>query len=88
MRSASDRRRMGALLLAGLRGDEPHSSTFIEAAIDLARARGEGMAVQVGLWATAVLSNGLARYEQALSLSLQASEGALEFFSLLGRSQS
>lgn len=71
---------MGSLLLAALRGDEPHSSTFIQAATDLATARGEGTAAQLGFWANAVLSNGLAHYEQALSTSLQASEGPLEFF--------
>ncbi len=64
----------GALLLAALTGDEPHSSTLIEAAIDLARSQDEGFIVQVGLWATAILYNGLARYEEALSVSLQASE--------------
>ena len=79
---------MGTLLLEGLTGDKDHSSAFIEAAIDLARARGEGTAVQIGLWAAAILSNGLTRYEHALSASLQASEGAFEFFSLLGCSQS
>jgi tetratricopeptide (TPR) repeat protein len=70
----------GPLLLAALRGDEPHSSTFIEAATDLASVRGEGMAVQIGPWVTAILYNGLGRYEQALSLSLQAAEASLEFF--------
>ena len=33
---------MGALLLAALRGNEPHSSTFIEAGIDIARSPGRG----------------------------------------------
>jgi DNA-binding NarL/FixJ family response regulator len=70
----------GALLLAGLRGDEPHSSTVIERGIRLARERGEGVVAFVGLCASAVLSNGLARYEQALSQSLQASEDAPEHF--------
>jgi DNA-binding CsgD family transcriptional regulator len=69
---------MGGPFLAALRGDEPDSSKVIQAAIDLASARGEGYAAQVGLLAAAVLSNGLARYEQALSLSLQASELAPE----------
>ncbi len=70
----------GAGLLAALAGDEPRSSTDIEAAIELATARGEGYAVQVGLWANAVLCNGLARYEQALSSSLQASEQTPELY--------
>jgi DNA-binding CsgD family transcriptional regulator len=69
---------MGGPFLAALRGDEPQSSEVIEAAIGLASSRGEGYAAQVGLLAAAVLSNGLARYEQALSLSLQASQVAPE----------
>jgi DNA-binding CsgD family transcriptional regulator/tetratricopeptide (TPR) repeat protein len=70
----------GPLLLAGVRGDERHGLMFIEAVVEHARARGEGTAAQVGLWANAVLYNGLARYEQALPLALQASEEAPEFF--------
>jgi DNA-binding CsgD family transcriptional regulator len=66
---------MGALLLAALRGDEPHSSAFIGACIDLASERGEGTAAQVGFLFAAVLSNGLGRYEQAMSQSLRASQG-------------
>ena len=42
---------MGSLLLAALRGDDPRSSTYIEAGIDLANSRGEGTAAQVGYWA-------------------------------------
>ena len=39
----------GAALLAAFAGDEPRSSTVIEAAIELATARGEGYAAQVGI---------------------------------------
>jgi DNA-binding CsgD family transcriptional regulator len=70
----------GVFLLTALKGDERHAVAFIEAAVELARARGEGTAVQVGLWTNAVLLNGLARYEQALPMSLQASEEAPEHF--------
>jgi DNA-binding CsgD family transcriptional regulator/tetratricopeptide (TPR) repeat protein len=69
----------GVLLLAALKGEEPQSSASIKTAIDLGRARGDGMAVQIGLWTTAVLSNGLARYEQARSLAKQAWAIAPEF---------
>ena len=65
---------LGELMLAALRGDEPHSSAFIEATV----AQGAGS--QFGLYANAVLANGLARYQQALSLSLRASEGELQKF--------
>jgi DNA-binding CsgD family transcriptional regulator len=71
---------MGALLLAALRGDEPQSSTFIETTINRSKLRGEGMSVQVGHWTTAILCNGLARYEQALSHALQACEEGPELF--------
>jgi DNA-binding CsgD family transcriptional regulator/predicted negative regulator of RcsB-dependent stress response len=69
----------GGLLVAAFTGDEPQSSAFIRAGIDLAGARGEGGSVIIGHWAEAVLSNGLARYEQALSASQQSTEGALEW---------
>jgi DNA-binding CsgD family transcriptional regulator len=68
---------IGPVLMEAVRGEEHHSSAFIEAMIDLATARGEGMAAQFGLWAGAILSNGLARYEQALSRSRQAADGPL-----------
>jgi DNA-binding CsgD family transcriptional regulator len=70
----------GALFLTALTGEERRGFVFIEAEMNLARARGEGMAVQFCQWTTAVLSNGLARYEQAQSLSRQASEEAPELF--------
>jgi DNA-binding CsgD family transcriptional regulator len=66
---------MGAMLLAALRAEEPQSSTFVESTTDLARARSEAMAVQLGLWTTAIMSNGATRYEKALSRSQQAGEG-------------
>ncbi len=64
---------IAALLLAALTGDEPRSSTLIQGAIDLARSRGEGTVANLGLWTSAILSNGLAHYDQALSPALQAS---------------
>jgi DNA-binding CsgD family transcriptional regulator len=67
----------GPLMLAALTGDEPHSSRFIEAAVDRAKARGEGVAAQHGLFAAAVLYNGLARYDQALASSRHATEAKL-----------
>ena len=71
---------MGAMIAAALSGNEPHSSTFIEAEIDLARSRGEGLAVQIGLWAAAVLNNGLGRYDRVVAPSLRLSEEEFEFF--------
>jgi DNA-binding CsgD family transcriptional regulator len=64
----------GALYLEALKGDEPRSSTFIQATIDLATAQGDSFSVELGYWNTAILSNGLGRYEVALSQSLLASK--------------
>jgi DNA-binding CsgD family transcriptional regulator len=64
---------VAALLLAALTGDEPRSSMLIQGAIELARSRGEGTVVNLGLWTAAIVSNGLAHYDQALSPALQAS---------------
>jgi DNA-binding CsgD family transcriptional regulator len=69
----------GGLLVAAFTGKEPQSSALIHSGIELASARGEGGSVIVGRWAEAVLSNGLAPYEQALSASQRSIEGALEW---------
>jgi DNA-binding CsgD family transcriptional regulator len=64
----------GALYLEALKGDEPGSSTFIQAATDLANAQGDSFSVELGCWNTAILSNGLGHYELALAQALQASK--------------
>ncbi len=71
---------MGAMICAGLSGIEPHSSSVIEAEIDHARGRGEGVGVQVGFWTAAVLNNGLGRYDRVLAQSLRLSKEEFEFF--------
>jgi DNA-binding CsgD family transcriptional regulator len=63
----------GVLYLEALKGDEPRSSTFIQAAIDLATAQGDDFLVELGCWNAAILSNGLGRYELALTQARQAS---------------
>jgi DNA-binding CsgD family transcriptional regulator len=63
-----------AVFVAALTGREPHSSTFIESEVARAKARGEGTLADLGLWAAAVLYNGLVRYEQALSAAHEVSE--------------
>ena len=70
----------GAMLLAALRGREAEASTLIKAAIKAAAAGGEGLAVQYAHWTTAVLCNGLGRYEDALAAARQASEDTPELF--------
>ncbi len=55
------------LVLAGWRGDETRALDLIEAGVKDAIARGEGRAIGVAEYATAVLYNGLGRYELALA---------------------
>jgi DNA-binding CsgD family transcriptional regulator len=64
----------GALALAAFQGREAEASRVIDAAIKDFRAGGEGMGLAAGRWATAVLYNGLARYEEALVPAQQASQ--------------
>ena len=63
-----------ALALAALRGREAEALELIEAATKDAERRGEGGGLSFVHWATAVLGNGLGRYEQALASAQQASE--------------
>jgi len=63
-----------ALGLAALRGREAEALELIEAATKDAERRGEGGGLSFVRWATAVLCNGLGRYEQALAAAQQASE--------------
>jgi DNA-binding CsgD family transcriptional regulator len=72
--------RFGALPLAAFRGLEAGASAVIETTIEDATARGEGLAVQMAHWATAVLCNSLGRYLEALPPAKQASEDAPQLF--------
>jgi DNA-binding CsgD family transcriptional regulator len=55
------------LALAAFRGREPDASRLIHATTEDFLARGEGMVLTVSRWATALLHNGLARYDVALA---------------------
>jgi DNA-binding CsgD family transcriptional regulator len=61
-------------LLAALRGDEIRALEAIEASVQHANARGEGRAIGHAEHATAVLYNGLGRYEAALAAGQRACE--------------
>ena len=63
-----------SLVLAAWRGEEARASELIEAGIREATARGEGRAIGLAGYVTAVLYNGLARYETALAGARQACE--------------
>jgi DNA-binding CsgD family transcriptional regulator len=63
-----------ALGVAALRGREAEAFELIEAGTKDAERRGEGQGLSFVQWATAVLCNGLGRYEDALAAAQQASE--------------
>ena len=67
-----------ALRLAALRGRKAESSALIGRVVDQAASRGQGMATIHAHWATAVLYNGLARYEEAAAAARQATSSAFE----------
>jgi DNA-binding CsgD family transcriptional regulator len=70
----------GALTLAGLQGREAEATRLIDATVTDATAGGQGTAVQYARWASAILLNGLGRYEEALMAATDASEDAPELF--------
>jgi DNA-binding CsgD family transcriptional regulator len=70
----------GAMLLAAYQGREDEAFALMEATIQDATASGEGLGVQYARWATALLCNGLGRYEEALAAARQAGDVVPELF--------
>jgi DNA-binding CsgD family transcriptional regulator len=70
-----------ALQIAAWQGDEATATALIEGSLPKARRRGEGLALACIDWASAVLYNGLGRYEKALAAAQQASEHPQELWS-------
>jgi DNA-binding CsgD family transcriptional regulator len=70
---------MGAMLLAALRGREEEATALFDSAEAGATASGQGVAIQFARWVSAILFNGLGKYEQALIAARQASDEAPEF---------
>jgi DNA-binding CsgD family transcriptional regulator len=64
----------GAIALAAWRGREAEASALIEASRQEVERRGEGLWLVATEWASAVLFNGLGRYEDALAAAEQAAE--------------
>jgi DNA-binding CsgD family transcriptional regulator len=64
----------GALFLASWRGRDVEAVEVIEATTDDVIARGEGVGLTISEWASAVLYNGLGRYEEALAAAERAGE--------------
>jgi DNA-binding CsgD family transcriptional regulator len=67
-----------ALTLAAFRGREAEAAQLIEAATRELTRRGEGQGLEFIHWVTAVLYNGLSRYEEALAAAQQAPGDTLE----------
>jgi DNA-binding CsgD family transcriptional regulator/tetratricopeptide (TPR) repeat protein len=63
-----------AVALVAFRGREAEASELIEATRGEVLRRGEGAGLTFVLWASAVLYNGLGRYEDALAAAVQACE--------------
>ena len=70
--------RMGAVTLEGFRGRQAEALALIEGEVRNASAAGQGLVIQWCQWASAVLYNGLGRYDQALAAARQASGEAPE----------
>ncbi|WP_329000069.1 AAA family ATPase [Kribbella sp. NBC_00709] len=63
-----------SLVLSAWRGQEAQATTLIRTSIEDATARGEGRAIALADYATAVLYNGLSRYQDALAAAQRVCE--------------
>jgi DNA-binding CsgD family transcriptional regulator len=70
----------GALVLAAFRGQDEETTRLIRASAADFRGRGEGMGLTVSQWATALLDNGRARYEEAYVAASEATTDPHELF--------
>jgi DNA-binding CsgD family transcriptional regulator len=71
--TGSDPTPYAPVLLAACQGREPEASRSIEASAEGVIRRGEGMGLTAIEWASALLYNGLGRYEDALAAAQRAS---------------
>ena len=76
--TGSDVAPFGALGLAALRGSEADVSALVDATLGYASLRGQGLAISAAGWASAVLNNGLGRYEAALAAAQRSTEISYE----------
>jgi DNA-binding CsgD family transcriptional regulator len=70
----------GALALAAFSGREDEAMRLVRTGSEDFVARGEGMGLTVSQWVTAVLYNGLGRYEEAFAAAEQATEDPRELW--------
>ena len=78
--SQSGTRPYGLLGLAAFQGREPQASELLETATRELVGRHEGMGHAAAQWASAVLSNGLGRYEDAIAAAEQAAVDMNDFW--------
>jgi len=64
--------RYGPLALAAYRGDADEVAKLVRTGTDDFLARGEGLALTAASWMTALLNNGLGRYEDAYAAAAEA----------------
>ena len=69
----------GALALAAIRGREREARALIDATINAALPRGQGLAVTMARWLQALLCNALGQYEDALAVAQEATRHQEEF---------
>jgi DNA-binding CsgD family transcriptional regulator len=67
-----------ALTVAAFRGREGDARQLIDASTRDFASRGDGLGLSIALWATAVLNNGLARYQDAFAAAEEALEDPYE----------
>ncbi len=72
--------RYGALVMAAFRGLDEETRRSVRVSVGDFHAHGEGMGLTVSQWATAVLDNGRARYEEAYAAASEATEDPHELF--------
>jgi len=74
--SESQRFRNASLLVSAFRGDESEARKIIDAITKDSAERGEGLALAVASWATALLCNVLGQYENAYAAATEALKDA------------
>ena len=69
-----------AMLHSALRGREDEATALVETAVARSGPAGQGIAVQYARWISAILFNGLGRYEQAFDAAREAVAETPELF--------
>jgi DNA-binding CsgD family transcriptional regulator len=67
-----------SVAVAALRGNEAEASALIEVTRRAVSQRAEGIGITLAEWASAVLGNGLGRYQEALAAASRAAENPWE----------